>query len=314
MLVFRVKACGICASDLHAAEVPMIAPGNVLGHEYAGEVVEVGEGVTGWEIGDRLIAIPGRPCGECAHCRTGDFEGCEEFVMQGFDLRMPGGYAEYSTCVAQLAIKLPTNLSDQDAATIEPLAVGLNAWKSAQASDGASVLIVGAGIIGLSIAKWARFFGAADVGISEMVPVRQERARKAGVDLVIDAGNVADPVVEYQRLTGRTPSIIFECVGRPMIDKLIAMAPRDAQLVLVGTGMQNESFTVLSAAMKRLRMTFPLAYEMEHFDFVLRMLEAGRMSTDPLVSATVALDDVPDMFELLSKPNDHCKVLITPAA
>lgn len=312
-LVFKVKACGICASDLHAVEVPgLLQPGNVLGHEYCGEVVEVGRGVEGWNVGDRLIALPGKPCGICAACQTNRSSECTQIIMQGFDLQMPGAYAEYSTCVASLATKIPDDLSDIDAATIEPLAVGLGAWRSADVAPGASVLIVGAGIIGLATAKWARFFGAGEVGVSEMVPARIARARNAGVDVVIDAAQCADPVIEYERQTGRRPSVIFECVGRPMIDRLIKMAPPNAHLVLVGTGMQAENFTVMSAALKRLRMTFPLAYDSGDFPFVQRMLAAGRISADGLVTATVSLDETPAMFEKLGKPNDHCKVLITP--
>ena len=312
-LVFKVKACGICASDLHAVEVPgLLQRGNVLGHEYAGEVVEVGPGTDGWMIGDRLIALPGAPCGACAACLAGRGSGCEQVIAQGFDLRMPGAYAEYASCVAALAMKIPDSLSDNDAAMIEPLAVGLGAWKAANVAPGASVLIVGAGIIGLAVAKWAQFFGAGDIGISEMVPARIERAKKVGAEIVIDAKQHANPVIEYERLTGRKPSVIFECVGRPMIAQLIEMAPLNAHLVLVGTGMQSENFTVVSAALKHLRMTFPLAYSPEDFPFVQRMLAAGRVTVDGLVTATVSLDDAPAMFEILGKPNDHCKVLIKP--
>ncbi len=312
-LVFKVKACGICASDLHAVEVPgLLQRGNVLGHEYAGEVVEVGPGTDGWMVGDRLIALPGAPCGTCAACLKGRHSECEQVIAQGFDLRMPGAYAEYASCVAALAMKIPDTLSDNDAAMIEPLAVGLGAWKAANVAPGASVLIVGAGIIGLAVAKWARFFGAGDIGISEMVPARIARAKQVGADIVIDATQHANPIAEYERLTGRRPSVIFECVGRPMIAQLIEMAPLNAHLVLVGTGMQPENFTVVSAALKRLRMTFPLAYSAEDFPFVQRMLAAGRVTVDGLVTATVSLDEAPAMFELLGKPNDHCKVLITP--
>ena len=114
------------------------------------------------------------------------------------------------------------------------------------------------------------------------------------------------------RQTGRKPSVIFECVGRPIIAKLIEMAPTYAELVLVGTGMQPENFTVVSAALKRLRMTFAFAYVPSDFTFVQRMLEARRVTVDGLVTATVSLDQAPAMFEKLGKPNDHCKVLITP--
>ena len=179
-LVFKVKACGICGSDLHAVEVPgLLQPGSVLGHEYSGEVVEVGPGCEGWKIGDRLTAVPARPCGECPECRAGLHAQCSQIIAQGFDPRMPGAFAEYSTCMAGLAIKISDALSDHEAATIEPLAVGLNAWRTAKVDAGASVLIIGAGVIGLAVAKWAKFFGAGDIGISEMVPARLARARSA---------------------------------------------------------------------------------------------------------------------------------------
>ena len=145
-----------------------------------------------------------------------------------------------------------------------------------------------------------------------MVPARIARAQKAGVDFVIDAAQHDDPVAEFKRQTGRKPAIIFECVGRPILAKLIAMAPPDTHLVLVGTGMQPESFTVVSAALKRLRMSFPLAYVPSDFHFVQRMLTAGRVTVDGLVTATVSLDEAPAMFEKLGKPNDHGKVLVKP--
>ncbi len=312
-LVFRVKACGICGSDLHAVEVPgLLQKGSVLGHEYAGEVVEVGPGSDGWEVGDRLVALPARPCGECAMCQAECYAECTQIILQGFDIRMPGAFAEYSTCMAGLAIKLTDKLDDHAAATIEPLAVSFNAWKTAAVEPGASLLIVGAGVIGLAMVKWARFFGAGDIAVSEMVPTRLERARGVGAEILIDAKATPDPVAEFARQTGRKPSVIFECVGRPMIAKLIEIAPPFSHLVMVGTGMQPEGFTVLSAAMKRLRMSYPFAYVPGDFHFVQRMLTAGRITADGLVTRTVSLDETPAIFEALGKPNDHGKVLVTP--
>lgn len=312
-LVFKVDACGICGSDLHASDTEgLLQAGTVLGHEFCGTVSEVGTGVEGWNIGDRMIALPIRPCGHCPACKDSRFTDCEDMIMQGLDPRLPGAYAEYASCMAALAIRIPDGLTSRDAALVEPLAVGLGAYKSAAVANGADVLIIGAGVIGLAVAKWADFFGAGGIGISDLMPARLQRARDAGVSTVIDASETPDPVVEYERQTGRRPTVIFECVGRPMIDKLIEMAPPGAQLVMVGTGMQAENFTVLSAALKRLRMTFTLGYEAEDFEFVLRALSSGRLSTQSLVSAVIHLDDTVDMFETLRKPNDHCKVLIQP--
>jgi len=311
-LTFKVKACGICASDLHAAENGIIAPGIVLGHEYAGEVTAVGAGVSGWQVGDRLTALPLKPCGICASCRAGRLFECSNLIVQGFNLALPGAYAEYATCLATLALKLPAGLDDRDAAVIEPLAVGLGACRTAGLPLGARVLVVGAGIVGLAVAKWARFFGASVVAVSEIQPVRTERARSMGVDLVIDAGQCSNPVAEFEKQAGHPPEVIFECVGRPIIHKLIEMAPTNAHLVLVGAGMQLEQFSVFSAARKRLRMSFVMGYEPADFPFTLKMLEAGRITTGQLVTRYVGLDEVPAIFEALQNPNDHCKVLITP--
>ena len=145
-----------------------------------------------------------------------------------------------------------------------------------------------------------------------LVPLLPEGLTGVGAGVVIAASQHADPVAEFARQTGRRPTVIFECVGRPLLAHLIEIAPPGAQLVLAGTGMQPESFTVVSAALKRLRMTFPLAYTADDFPFVQRMIAAGRIAVDGLVTATVTLDEAPAMFELLGKPNDHCKVLITP--
>jgi (R,R)-butanediol dehydrogenase/meso-butanediol dehydrogenase/diacetyl reductase len=312
-LVFKVKACGICASDLHAVETPgFLSSGNVLGHEFSGEVVEIGPGVEGWQAGDRMVALGGKFCGTCPACRAGKISECSNLIMQGLDLRLPGAYAEYATCLAAAAMKIPENVSHDSAATIEPLAVGLGAWKAANAPYGSHVLILGAGIIGLAVAKWARFFGAAKVGVSEIRPARIERADRVGVDVVIDAARFADPAAEFEKRTGQKPSVIFECIGRPIIHKMIEMAPAGAHLVLVGTGMQPENFTVLSAAMKGLRMTFHLAYTPDDFVFALDMLASGRMTVDSLITGKVSLEETPAMFDLLGKPNDHCKVLIIP--
>jgi len=313
-LVIKVAACGICGSDLHAVETPgFIQPEQVVGHEYVGTVVEIGPGVgPEWQVGDQLIAIPAKPCFACPACQAGDFAHCSAIILQGYDPRMPGGDAEYTTCMAGMSMKLPAGFDIQTAAMVEPLCVGLNAYRAAQAAPGATVMIVGAGVIGLAVAIAARFFGAGNVVVAEMVPSRLERARRIGADHVIDATQCDNPVAECVKLTGSEPSVIFECVGRPMIQKLIDMAPMNGHLVMVGTGMAPEQLTVLSAAMKRLRMTFTLGYEPADFPFMLRMLATGRISAKHLVTGTVDLPGTPEMFEQLRKPNDHCKVLITP--
>ncbi|BBQ01732.1 Zn-dependent alcohol dehydrogenase (plasmid) [Burkholderia sp. SFA1] len=311
-LTVRVHACGICGSDLHAAQTPgMLREGSVLGHEFAGEVVEVGaDAGADWRTGDRIVALPLRACGTCAPCRDGRQASCEAPATQGFNPALPGAYAEYASCQAVMAMKIPDTMSYDEAAMIEPFAVALNAYKMAKVPPGADVLIVGAGVIGLAIATWARFFGAGDIAISDLVPERLARARDAGAAILIDASNVADPVAELRRATGRPPMFIFECVGRPILQKLINMAPPKAHLVIAGACLEPEKVSVLSATIKRLRVSFAFTYEREDFEFSLRMLADGRIRATPFISSVIGLDEVPATFEALKKPNTHCKVMI----
>lgn len=291
----------------------MLQMGQIMGHECAGEVVEVGPGVSGdWKIGDRLLSLPMKICGTCSACLAGDWTQCDSGIIQGYDLRYQGAYAEYAPSLASLAMKIPAVLNFQDAAVIEPLAVGLVAYRAAMLAPGADVLIIGAGVIGLAIACWARFFGAGSVAVSEVVSARIERAHKLDIDIVIDATTCDNPVAEFEKITGRKTTVIFECIGRPVIQKLIDMAPSNSHLVIVGAGMQPEQVTPITATLKRLRMTFTLGYDPADITFVMSMLVAGRISASSLVSGSTRLDELPEMFATLQKSNDHCKVLIIP--
>lgn len=312
-LLIRVEACGICGSDLHAVRGSLQA-GTVLGHEYSGSVVEVGEGVAlDWRPGDNVVAIAGRYCGNCPACLRGEELACDNMVMQGFDLRMTGAYAEFTLCQASMAFKVPSGFDVRQAAAIEPLAVGLRAWRSAAVATASDVLVLGAGPIGVCLVKWARFFGARVIGVHDLVETRLLRAKEAGATVLM-AASCPDPVAAFREQTGRDPSVIFECIGRPMIKSIARMAPKGAHIVLVGTCMEPESLTVAAIARKRLRMTFVFAYERPDFAFVLDMLAQRRICVDPLITDTVSLDALPRMFDALQRPNDQCKVLLMPHA
>jgi (R,R)-butanediol dehydrogenase/meso-butanediol dehydrogenase/diacetyl reductase len=313
-LLLRVSACGICGSDVHAVDFGMVGPGIVLGHEYAGEVAEIGEGVAGeWQIGDRANGLGALICGQCENCLEGRYGECSSYALIGFQPEAGGAYSEYVRVSAAGAFRIPDGVSDVDAAAVEPLAVGYNAFCDGKVEPGESVLIIGAGPIGAGLAQWARYFGCFPIGISDLIGRRLERAGKLGADVLIDANEDSDPVAAFHAKTGVTPKVIFECTGAPgIVSSLVAAAPHECHLVLAGTGMQQESIRVADAAMKELRMSFSMGYPPEIFPKVLFLLEQGRLSTTNMITDTVTLEEVPEIFDELKRPNEHGKVIIKP--
>lgn len=309
-LLLKVRACGICGSDLHAYQAGIVPEGMVFGHEFSGEVAAVGEGVADWQIGDRATALGALVCGRCPHCLAGRLEDCEQIDLIGFS--RAGAYAEYVVCQAAASARIPAAITHAQAALVEPLAVGLAAFRDCQLPLGGNVLVIGAGIIGITVVKWARFFGAEHVAVSDLDATRLERAGLAGAGVTIDAREHADAVQAFRDETGTDPDVIVECVGRPMLQQLIDVAPRGAHIVSVGAAMEPDAISPHVAAARKVRLTFSFGYTLEDFQYILRMIESGRMDTDHLITRSVSLDEAPEAFAGLLTPNGHCKVMIEP--
>lgn len=310
-MLLKVQACGICGSDLHAYQAGLVDQGNVFGHEFAGEVVAIGTAVAGdWQIGDRANSVGAITCGHCNSCLRGDLEHCQSIELIGFS-RM-GAYAEYVVVQATGCTRLPDTMDDQQAALVEPLAVGLAAFRDCQLPLGGNILVIGAGIIGMTVIKWARFFGAEHAVIADLDDERLNRATLAGASATINASSQADPVQGFRDATGVEPDVIVECVGRPLLQSLIEAAPAGAHIVSVGAAMEAEHIVSWVAAEKKIRMTFSFGYSVEDFGFITRMIAAGRMNTDELVTRSISLEQVPMVFAELLRPNQQCKVMIEP--
>lgn len=311
-LLLKVAACGICGSDLHAYQSGLLfAPEVTPGHEFSGEILAVGEGASAsWQVGDRVTSLGALICGHCDACKLEIFGSCENLQLTGFSTH--GAYAEQVLVSEQLAVRVPDNLDLTHAALVEPMTVGLQALRDAELPFGGKVLVIGAGVIGLAVAKWARFFGAADIVVSDLDPERLERARASGATAVIDASTNPDAVQGFRDVAGSEPDIILECVGRPMLKQLIEIAPVGCHIVSVGVSMAEEPLSPLVAAQKKVRLSFSFGYEIEDFAFVTRMLADKRLLVDELITERVTLEQVPEVFEGLMQPNGHCKIVIQP--
>jgi (R,R)-butanediol dehydrogenase/meso-butanediol dehydrogenase/diacetyl reductase len=309
-LVLRVRGCGICGSDLHMSEMSL-APGMVMGHEFAGEIAEVGRGAGGWKPGERVCALPLIGCGECAHCAAGAPQFCSALEGVGLGAHS-GAYAEYVMVDARETFRLPENVATHEGALVEPLAVGLHAVHGAEVRAGDDVLILGAGPVGLATALWARHAGAREIAVSDYVAQRRALALRMGATATLDPAQ--GPVMpEFERIAGRRPDVIIECIGVPgIIQDIFEMAHPGARVLVAGVCMKPDRIVPLTAVVKELSLRFVSYYRRRDFAYTLDMLRSGRIDPSPMITDLIGLPELPQAFEALRKPSTQCKVIVRP--
>jgi (R,R)-butanediol dehydrogenase/meso-butanediol dehydrogenase/diacetyl reductase len=306
-VVIRIARCGICGSDLHMTEDPAygIIAGDVIGHEFAGEVMALGNGTEGLKIGDRVAVSPLKSCGACAHCIKGEVQWCSAFGLQG------GGYAEYALTRPNQCLLLPESASMADGAIVEPLAVALHGVNLSGVEAGDKVLILGAGPIGLAVAFWCRRKGASDVVLQDITDFQRDRALAMGATgFSVDPD---DPVAGAERVLGDKADVVFECVGLPgLIEQAVSQVRNRGTILLLGLCTRPDTFNSFAMLQKEVRLVTSAFFTLPEFQAALDVLNAGAAEPRHLVTDTISLDDTPARFEALRTRGHDCKVLIAP--
>ena len=313
-LLLKVHHCGICGSDLHMTEshsISALPVGSVMGHEFSGEIIEIGSALKGrFKTGQRVAGFPYIQCGVCEACQRGDttFGACTGAKGIGLG-QHHGAYAEYVTIGANGAHALPDIVSSEEGALIEPLCVGLHAVDMARMERGATVLVIGAGPVGLAVMLWARFLGARHVIVSERAENRRATAARFGATDAIDPNQSL--TAQVQKIAGKGPDIIFECVGAPgIINSVMMDAPRGAKIVVAGVCQQMDQILPVIGVVKELTLQFVLGYRPADFDYVIEMIAKDRVEVAHMITDRITLDQLPDAFEALRKPTTQCKVMV----
>jgi (R,R)-butanediol dehydrogenase/meso-butanediol dehydrogenase/diacetyl reductase len=307
-VVVRVKNCGICGSDLHAVQWGVLPAGHVLGHEFSAVVDELGAGVSGFAPGDPVMVVPMIPCGECDSCRGGQPLLCTKHV--GIGLEAHGAYAEKVKARPGSLLKMPPGMSHRAAATVEPAVVGLHGVHRSKLMVGETCVVMGAGPIGLLTTMWARFAGARAVVVSEMAEGRRAMALKMGADLVVNPREHS-PVKELVKMTGDGPDVVFECIGVPgTIEEAIRYSRKGGRVVVIGACGEPDKFTPIRALTREVDVRFSSGAHPREFDTAMALMASGRISTEPMITHTVGIDELPAAFAALSHPNDQCKVML----
>jgi threonine dehydrogenase-like Zn-dependent dehydrogenase len=312
-LVIEVAGAGICGSDLHATALGIPA-GSVLGHEISGRVAEVGPGgdAFGWTIGDPVCAIPVHTCGVCGPCLHGNPIRCERdgrlVGLGGTD----GGFAEHVVVDARQTYGLPADLDPALGSLVEPLAVGLSVASRAAVEPGEATVVLGAGPVGLAIVLWLRALGAGDVVVSEPVAGRRVLAERCGATAVVDP-RVEELVPAARAALRARPDVVIEAAGaRGTIATAVDLAPYGGRIVVAGQHVAPEELPLPKTFTKVLTISFSSWYRRQHYRHALRLLGQGRIDPSLLVTHTVGLEELPEAFAALRRPNDQGKVLVSP--
>jgi len=299
-VLVQVAAVGVCGSDVHyfrhgrigdfVVEEPL-----VLGHELSGTITAVGEGVDTARLGERVAVEPQRPCHRCAQCLAGRYNLCPHMRFYATP-PVDGAFAEYVTIEAEFAHPLPDSVSFEAGALLEPLSVAIAAVRKARIVPGSSVLIAGAGPIGIICAQAAKAFGASRIVVSDLVAERRERALSYGATEVVDPTvvSVASDIVPVDAFIDASGA------PRAVSDGIKAVGPAGAA-VLVGLGnsemtlpvehIQNLEVTV--TGIFRYTGTWPVAIE---------LVASGQIDLDSLVTGRFGLDDVREALESDTDP------------
>jgi len=313
-VVLKVESCGICGSDIHYWDIGG-PEGLVMGHEFAGTVVDPGNR-SDLKVGDKVTGLPISPCGKCEPCKTGNPQYCAKTWSEavGLALTNPGGYAQYTSCRSDLIRKLPSSVTCDEGAMVEPSAVSLHAVNLADIKIGSRVLIIGAGIIGLMAAEFAKLNGASYVA---MLETNAKRGRKAvGFGKVNDYYDAMDPnvIAELKEKTNGGFDVVIECCGnQAAVSEAIMLVKPGGTVVLVGVSMGAISVPIVAAVIGEVKMLGAIAYTEDEFDTCIDLIANKKINVEKYIDAKVPLKDVQKSFERLTSGKDAAvKIIIKP--
>ncbi|MDQ4008737.1 MAG: NAD(P)-dependent alcohol dehydrogenase [Actinomycetota bacterium] len=308
-VLVRVRSVGLCGSDVHYYEhgrigAYVVREPLVLGHEPSGEVVGRGAGATRHALGQRVSLEPGVPCLTCAQCLTGRYNLCPRmrfFATPPVD----GAFSEYVVLHEAFAHPVPDTLSDDAAALLEPLSVGVWACTKARVSTGSRVLVTGAGPVGLVACQVARALGAAEVVVSDVNAARLDLARELGATTVVD---VARQTLES---SGVEPDVMLECSGSPAATADGTRRVRRAgRVVLVGMGGDEVTLPLAHVQQHEIEVTGTFRYANTWPTAIA--LASGEVQLDRLVTHRFGLDDVEQALTVTGRDPAAVKPVVRP--
>ena len=317
-VVVALEYVGICGSDVHYYHSGRCGSYEVnleedfmLGHECAGTVCEVGEGVESLKVGDRVCLEPGITCGTCEFCKAGKYNLCPDVVFLATP-PVQGCNEEYIEFPENMCFKLPDNVSTKEGALIEPLSVGFHAANQGDVQVGDTVVILGAGTIGLVTMLSCKAHGAGKIIVADLVEAKLKKALELGADVVIDSGKT-DAIAEIMKATGgKGAERVFETAGSPVT---IAQTPfavkRGGTITLVGISAQEEiSYNFAQIMDKEATVKSVFRYR-NIYPKAIAAVAKGAIDVSGIVTHEFDLDHIQEAYqEAVHNKNDLIKAVI----
>jgi len=306
----KVEAASVCGTDCQILKVPPghpATPGAILGHEYVGRVMETGKGVKHLQPGDRVLVDPNLTCGLCPYCRLGLPNMCENMTTLG--IFIDGGFAEYNVAPASALHKISPSLPTDIAIFAEPFSCVVNGAGKLKLMAGESVVILGAGPIGLYYTALMKLCGAGKIIVAEVNKKRAKMAVKMGADVIVnpEKQNLQEVVLAE---TGIGADASIECVGCLMTDA-VSVLRRGGRALLFGMN-STACCSCTQYDITRREITIIGTFISNHsFPAVIRLLESGRLPLDKLITHRIKLDKILDGIDVM-RSGDAIEVIVTP--
>jgi L-iditol 2-dehydrogenase len=315
-VLVKLEYVGICGSDVHYLEYGRI--GNfivegdfILGHECAGSIAAIGKDVINLKVGDRVALEPGITCGQCEFCKSGRYNLCPDVEF----LATPpyhGCFENYIAFPENMAFKLPSNIGTKEGALIEPLSVGMHAAKQGHVTLGSSVVILGAGCIGLTSLLASKAFGATDITVVDIIDKRLDKAFELGAARIIN-GSKDDAVKKISELTeGKGVDVVIETAGAVATTQQTAyMVKRGGMIVLVGMAPQDTiEYNISQILTKEAEIQTVFRYR-NVYPQAIKAVEKGIIDISSIVTHEFPFDDIAKAFDInINKKHEVVKIII----
>ncbi len=309
-VLIRVKRCGICGSDIHAykGKHPDFIIPVIPGHEFSGVIEEVGSSVKRVKEGDRVVVEPLKVCGKCYYCRRGAYNKCTNLKVLGAQAN--GAFAEYIAVDERWVYRLPDNVSFEEGAMVEPLAVAVHAVKRAN-HVGDNVLVLGSGTIGLLLAQVLKIYGASEVIVTDIKDWKLNLAKEFGA---ITVNPLKDDLKEaIDRVTGGIGvDSSFEAVGNEeTLNQALRYTRKGGNVTIIGVFEQRPRIDIMEIVNKELEIHGSLVYSWGDFPKAIELISKRKVNVKSLISKVIPIDDIKHAFDnIISNKENVIKIQI----